>query len=97
MINNNYYGMSGGSLISTSNPEYGLSAMRWYLKIESRDDSQFIRPSRIKIQEIGGTTDIQDITSDEKKHDTYYDLSGRPVENPTRGIYILNNRKVFIK
>ena len=53
--------------------------------------------NRIKIQEIGGTTDIQDITSNEKKHDTYYDLSGRPVENPTRGIYILNNRKVFIK
>lgn len=97
MMNNNYYGMSGGSLISTTNPEYGLTAMRWYLKIDSKDDVQFIRPNRIKIQEIGGTTDIQDIISNEKKHDTYYDLSGRPVENPTRGIYLLNNRKVFIK
>ena len=27
----------------------------------------------------------------------YYDLLGRPVENPTTGIYILNGRKVIVK
>ena len=29
--------------------------------------------------------------------DHYYDLSGRRVERPTRGIYIVNGKKVFIK
>lgn len=27
----------------------------------------------------------------------YYDLSGRKVENPTSGIYIVNGKKVLIK
>ena len=26
-----------------------------------------------------------------------FDLSGRKVENPTTGIYIVNNKKVYIK
>ena len=29
--------------------------------------------------------------------DHYYDLQGRKVERPTRGIYIVNGKKVFIK
>lgn len=97
MMNNNYYGMSGGSLVSVTNPEYGLGAMRWYLQIKDKNAAQPIRPRNIEIKEIGGTTDIQDITNEENKNGIYYDLSGRPIENPTRGIYILNNRKVFIK
>ena len=97
MMNNNYYGMSGGSLVSVTNPEYGLGAMRWYLQIKDKYAAQSIRPRNIEIKEIGGTTDIQDITNEENKNGIYYDLSGRPIENPTRGIYILNNKKVFIK
>ena len=97
MMNNNYYGMSGGSLVSVTNPEYGLGAMRWYLQIKDKYATQSIRPRNIEIKEIGGTTDIQDITNEENKNGIYYDLSGRPIENPTRGIYILNNKKVFIK
>ena len=31
------------------------------------------------------------------KENIYYDLSGRRVENPEKGIYIVNGRKVFIK
>ena len=27
----------------------------------------------------------------------YYDLSGRAVENPTSGIYIINGKKVLVK
>lgn len=97
MMSNNYYGMSGGSLVSVTNPEYGLGAMRWYLQIKDKYAAQSIRPRNIEIKEIGGTTDIQDITNEENKNGIYYDLSGRPIENPTRGIYILNNKKVFIK
>jgi hypothetical protein len=29
--------------------------------------------------------------------DTYYDLQGRKVTNPTRGVYIKNGRKVIVK
>lgn len=49
--------------------------------------------------EDGGTTGIE--TIENSKHSTedgvYYDLQGRRVENPTRGVYIVNGKKVVIK
>ena len=49
--------------------------------------------------EDGGTTGIE--TIENSKHsaedDVYYDLQGRRVENPTRGVYIVNGKKVVIK
>jgi len=33
----------------------------------------------------------------ERKVKSYYDLSGRRVENPTKGLYIVNGKKVIIK
>ena len=49
--------------------------------------------------ENGGTTGIE--TIENSKHSTedgvYYDLQGRRVENPTRGVYIVNGKKVVIK
>ena len=49
--------------------------------------------------EDGGTTGIE--TIENSKHSTedgvYYDLQGRRVEIPTRGVYIVNGKKVVIK
>ena len=49
--------------------------------------------------EDGGTTGIE--TIENSRHSTedgvYYDLQGRHVENPTRGVYIVNGKKVVIK
>ena len=49
--------------------------------------------------EDGGTTGIQ--TIENSNHSTedgvYYDLQGRRVENPTRGVYIVNGKKVVTK
>lgn len=49
--------------------------------------------------EDGGTTGIE--TIENSKHSAedgvYYDLQGRRVENPTRGVYIVNGKKVVIK
>ena len=41
-----------------------------------------------------GHTEITDIT---EKADAIYDLQGRRVENPKKGLYIVNGRKVVIK
>ena len=46
--------------------------------------------------DFSGTTDIESIAI-EQGEAVYYDLSGRRVENPTRGIYILGGKKVFVK
>ena len=44
-----------------------------------------------------GTTDIRDVETHNLQTDIYYDLQGRKVVHPTRGMYILNGKKVFIK
>lgn len=43
------------------------------------------------------TTGIQQIQSDVKSNGDYYDLKGRRVSTPTRGLYIVNGKKVVIK
>ena len=43
-------------------------------------------------------TGIEDVEAEgERVKDVYYDLSGRVVENPANGIYILNGKKVLLK
>ena len=38
-----------------------------------------------------------DTSQSENRKGNYYDLNGRAVENPTKGIYILNGKKVMVK
>ena len=49
--------------------------------------------------EDGGTTGIETIESSKNSTEdgVYYDLQGRRVENPTRGVYTVNGKKVVIK
>ena len=47
--------------------------------------------------DFSGTTVIESVETESTAPAVYYDLSGRRVENPTKGIYIVNGRKVFIK
>ena len=46
--------------------------------------------------DFGGTTGVENITFIINDN-IYYDLSGRCVENPTHGIYIVNGKKMFVK
>lgn len=40
-------------------------------------------------------TDINDVLTDKKGTDVFYDLNGRVVKNPTKGVYIVNGKKVL--
>ena len=42
-------------------------------------------------------TDINDVIKDASAPKVYYDLNGRIVMTPTKGIYILNGKKVWVK
>lgn len=46
-----------------------------------------------------GATDIEEdeVAIDNEQSAIIYDLMGRRVENPTRGLYIINGKKVFVK
>ena len=43
------------------------------------------------------TTSINTVLNEEQKTNSYYDLGGRHVDNPTKGLYIVNGKKVFVK
>ncbi len=43
------------------------------------------------------TTNISGVILNSPQTDIYYDLQGRKVSHPTRGMYILNGKKVFVK
>ena len=95
MYNNGYYALSGGSLMKASGIGVSLKPFRWYMSVEARNG---VRPAKtIKIRVAGETTDIENVVTNDNSESVYYDLSGRRVENPTRGIYIKNGKKVIIK
>ena len=46
----------------------------------------------------GGVTEISEIENvRSQKDDIYYDLNGRRVLYPTKGLYIVNGKKVVMK
>ena len=42
-------------------------------------------------------TSIEEVKAESGKAKGIYDLQGRKVENPTKGIYIIDGKKVFVK
>ena len=44
-----------------------------------------------------GETAISEVKGESGRVKAIYDLQGRKVENPTKGIYIINGKKVFVK
>jgi len=50
------------------------------------------------IHEVDEVTPVEDILNPQSSGlKQYYDLSGRRVSNPTRGLYIVNGKKVYVK
>ncbi|MBQ8449538.1 MAG: leucine-rich repeat domain-containing protein, partial [Bacteroidaceae bacterium] len=47
--------------------------------------------------DFSGTTAIESVETESTAPAVYYDLSGSRVENPAKGIYIVNGKKVLIK
>ena len=63
--------------------------------VYSRSIDQFNRASEWVVSTVNLDTAIETILIPD--HEAYYDLQGRKVTNPTRGIYIKNGRKVIVE
>ena len=99
MRNGGFYAMSGGKLLLPEEDEdVSLASQRWYMSIESRDGSS----AAVKAQAIQILTDGEDTTEIERvtaicqaKNQTTFDLTGRAVKAGTKGINIINGKKII--
>lgn len=98
-----YYALSGGVWRPVAEGS-SLGAFRFYLKVDSRSGSNVANARSIRMQvmdEDGNVEETADMDNAQFSMDetpaAIYDLQGRRVENPTRGIYVVNGKKMMIK
>ena len=71
----------------------------WYVPA-SNLTANATEASRFRLIKIGEATNTgieEVVTETELESDVYYDLTGRAVANPGKGIYIHNGKKIMIK
>jgi len=95
---NTFYAVEDNSLQMGSSAEGTLDAFRWFITVTDRNGKHStIR--RIHIFESQDAIDgIEELTPTlSKKEGEVYDLSGRKVQNPSKGVFIKNGRKMLVK
>ena len=87
----------GNNTLSINEGEGQIDAFRWYVTVSGRNGTTSgIR--EIRIREFSTEEDaIQGISADEDAGDNIYDISGRKVSRPVKGIYIQDGKKVIRK
>ena len=102
-LNEGYYTLSNGEWTPITD-DTALGAFRFYMKIESRgiEDKPQALSIRMRIigdddeGEGGNTTSLERPQGNiNNTSQSVYDLTGRQVTNPTKGIYIVNGKKVI--
>lgn len=93
-----YYALSAGKWQPIKEGA-SLGAFRFYLKIDGAIPTSAIRMRIISEDEEDDATliDNSQLTEDNALQTYIYDLAGRRIEKPTKGIYIVNGKKVVIK
>ena len=77
-----------------------LNPYRFYLKITQRDgtpvkEEEVLQTIHIYLQGEEGTTGIAGTPMNSQRPSEIYDLQGRRVTHPTKGLYIVNGKKVL--
>ena len=97
------YAMSGGGWKQALSESQQLKPFRLYLKLTSIDGSPVkvaqsaMKAIRIRVDGEDGTTEIENAELMMNDSELIFDLQGRRVENPDKGIYIVNGKKTVIK
>ena len=95
------YAISSDGIWHPMSAGSSLNPFRIYMKIENRDGTPF-QPSvakagiRIRVSGEDNATGIAKTESDNGKTEIY-DIAGRRVQKPAKGIYVINGKKTVIK
>lgn len=87
---NSYFAFNNGSLVKIATKAATLPAFRGYFKVST----SAIGARSLNISFDEETTGVKTIDSKSFGVSKYFDLQGRRVENPTKGLYIVNGKKV---
>ena len=92
------YAMSSGAFKRAENENQTLKPFRFYLMFNEPSQAAALRTISINVDGEEGTTaiDCEQLVIDNAKA-IVYDLQGRRVENPSKGIYIVNGKKQIFK
>ena len=94
----NFYVLSGNKLYYTTGAEVNVGANKAYIdKNQIENKGGGAAKAFIDFDELEATGIDAVDTAKTLKGGKFYDLSGREVANPTRGLYIVNGKKVLIK
>ena len=89
---NSYFAFNSGSLVKIATKAATLPAFRGYFKVSTSAISGGARALNISFDEE--TTGVKTINSKSFSVNQYFDLQGRRIDNPTKGLYIVNGKKV---
>lgn len=92
-IGANYYKLnSTGTTFGITTDAGKVFAFRNYLRLNDSSNT-----SRIAVRIDDGATGISAVSADAQTDGTWYDLQGRRILCPAKGIYIHNGRKVIVR
>ena len=87
------YGLSGNTFVKSS-VDGTIPAGKAYILAEDIPSSSSAKSLNFVFDDATGISTLERIVID---NDAWYDLQGRKVAQPTKGIYIHNGKKVFVK
>ena len=91
----NRYVVQGGELVKGAS---SLAPCRWYMTATARKGGAVNLPNRIRIMSVEDViTGVEDLTANVNLNDSWFDLQGRKVTNPRKGIYIKDGKAVLVK
>lgn len=95
------YAISSDGIWHPMSDGSSLKPFRIYMKIENRDGTPFQPDAaeagiRIRVAGEDNATGIAETEGDNGKAEIY-DIAGRRVQNPAKGIYVVNGKKTVIK
>ena len=103
MQSHGYYALGGGQLVQAASAESSLSPMRWYVNVTDRDGNpKSLGEVKVMVfgEDDGEVTSLGPVSRDAfaaPESAPVFDLSGRRVAKPGKGIYVKNGRKYIVK
>ena len=91
----NRYIVQNGELVKGASK---LAPCRWYMTATARNGAPLNLPNKIRIMSVEDViTGVEDLNADLNLNDSWFDLQGRKVANPQKGIYIKDGRIILRK